>query len=51
MWRDQHNHPSGEDIRLTQRIAQAGKIMGIELLNHVIVAENGCYSFKTSGKL
>lgn len=52
-----HNHPSGdpspseEDIRLTRRVAQAGQIMGIELLDHLIVAETGCYSFKTSGKL
>jgi DNA repair protein RadC len=49
-----HNHPSGdpspsdEDVRLTKRIAQAGHIMGIELLDHVIVAERGVYSFKTS---
>ncbi|MFA5975269.1 MAG: DNA repair protein RadC [Elusimicrobiota bacterium] len=52
-----HNHPSGdpspsdEDIRLTKRIAQAGQIMGIELLDHLIVSESGCYSFKTSGGL
>jgi DNA repair protein RadC len=52
-----HNHPSGdpspseEDIRLTKRIAQAGQIMGIELLDHLIVAEKGTYSFKTSGTL
>jgi len=52
-----HNHPSGnpspsdEDIRLTKRIAQAGQIMGIELLDHLIVAESGCYSFKTAGQL
>lgn len=52
-----HNHPSGdpapsdEDVRLTKRIAQAGQIMGIELLDHLIVAQNGCYSFKTAGAL
>jgi len=52
-----HNHPSGdpspsdEDIRLTQRIRQAGHILGIELLDHLIVAERGSYSFKTSGGL
>ena len=52
-----HNHPSGdpspseEDIRLTKRIAQAGLILGIDLLDHLIIAENGCYSFKTSGDL
>jgi len=42
-----HNPPSGdpspsdEDVRLTKRMAQAGQIMGIELLDHLIVAENG----------
>ncbi len=52
-----HNHPSGdpspsdEDLRLTKRIAQAGHIMGIELLDHLIVAEKGSYSFKTAGSL
>jgi len=52
-----HNHPSGdpspsdEDIRLTQRIRQAGQILGIDLLDHVIVAESGSYSFKTAGRL
>ncbi len=52
-----HNHPSGdpspshEDMKLTKRIAEAGKIMGIELLDHLIVSESGCYSFKTSGQL
>jgi DNA repair protein RadC len=52
-----HNHPSGdpspsdEDVRLTKRIVQAGHIMGIELLDHLIIAENGCYSFKQAGQL
>lgn len=52
-----HNHPSGdptpseEDIRLTRRISQAGLILGIDLLDHLIVAENGCYSFKSAGAL
>jgi DNA repair protein RadC len=52
-----HNHPSGdpspseEDVRLTKRIAQAGHIMGIDLLDHLIIAENGCYSFKQAGAL
>jgi len=52
-----HNHPSGdpspsdEDVRLTKRISQAGHIMGIDLLDHLIIAENGCYSFKQAGAL
>lgn len=52
-----HNHPSGdpspseEDTRLTKRISQAGHIMGIDLLDHLIVATNGAYSFKQAGTL
>ena len=46
-----HNHPSGsvepsgDDIRLTSRMKEAGEIIGIEILDHVIVGENGYYSF------
>jgi DNA repair protein RadC len=42
-----HNHPSGgtepsdADILLTGRLKDAGKIMGIKLLDHIIVAPNG----------
>lgn len=52
-----HNHPSGEcspsdeDSSLTKRIANAGRILGIELLDHIIVSSNGCYSFKSAGGL
>lgn len=52
-----HNHPSGEpspseeDVRLTKRVAQCGQILGIRVLDHVIIAENGTYSFKASGQL
>jgi len=52
-----HNHPSGdptpseEDIRLTKRIAQVGQIMGIDLLDHLIIAEKACYSFKSAGTI
>jgi DNA repair protein RadC len=47
-----HNHPSGclepsdEDLSLTKRLTQAGKILGIELLDHVIVTSGGFMSFK-----
>ena len=40
-----HNHPSGdikpseEDIKLTKRLAEAGKIMGIEVLDHIIITK------------
>ncbi len=52
-----HNHPSGclepsdEDLSLTKRLAQAGKLLGIELLDHVIVTKEGFLSFKQKGLL
>jgi len=52
-----HNHPSGdpspsdEDVRLTKRIRQAGDILGIPLLDHIIIAERGTFSFKEQGQL
>ncbi|WP_313770654.1 JAB domain-containing protein [Bacillus sp. S/N-304-OC-R1] len=45
-----HNHPSGcpiesrEDIEISKRIKEAGKILGIKLLDHIIVGDNGKYS-------
>jgi len=47
-----HNHPSGclepsdEDLSLTKRLVQAGKLMGIEILDHVIVTKEAFMSFK-----
>lgn len=47
-----HNHPSGdstpseEDIILTKRIHQIGKIVKIELLDHLIIGKNNYFSFK-----
>lgn len=52
-----HNHPSGdptpskEDIGVTKRIAECGKIMGIELLDHVIIGNNEYVSLKEKGYL
>jgi len=50
-----HNHPSGDnepsedDIEITKRIIEAGKIMGVEVLDHVIIAKGKApYSFKES---
>ena len=50
-----HNHPSGdptpsrEDIACTQKIRQAGELLGIKLLDHIIIGENGdYYSFQGS---
>ena len=50
-----HNHPSGntepspEDVTLTRRLFVAGKILGIDLLDHLIIGPNGYYSFKEHG--
>lgn len=47
-----HNHPSGEaspsedDIETTKRIIEAGKIMGIEVLDHIIIGREGFFSLK-----
>lgn len=47
-----HNHPSGnpdpsdDDIQVTKRLKEAGKIMGIEILDHVIVAKDSYFSLK-----
>ncbi len=47
-----HNHPSGnphpspEDCALTARLTQAGALMGIEVVDHVIVGNGTYYSFK-----
>ncbi|MDI6602543.1 MAG: DNA repair protein RadC [Patescibacteria group bacterium] len=47
-----HNHPSGDpepskaDLEITKRIVEAGKIMGIDVLDHVIITKNKVFSFK-----
>ena len=52
-----HNHPSGdtspsdEDIEITRRIAEAGRVMGIEVLDHIIVSDRGHTSLKEQGVL
>jgi DNA repair protein RadC len=52
-----HNHPSGdptpsrEDIQMTERVAKAGEILCIKLLDHVIIGEHGTYSFSNAGRL
>ncbi|MDI6775582.1 MAG: JAB domain-containing protein [Verrucomicrobiota bacterium] len=52
-----HNHPSGEahpsaeDGAATKRLAQAGRTLGVPLLDHVILAGEGYYSFRESGAL
>lgn len=51
-----HNHPSGdtipskEDINITKRIKEAGKIIGIDLIDHIILGDNESYtSLKEKG--
>ncbi len=50
-----HNHPSGEakesraDINLTKRLVEAGKLLGIPVEDHIIIAGDGFTSFKAKG--
>jgi len=50
-----HNHPSGDtepsrdDIEITNRLIEAGKIMGIEILDHIIVGDEEYVSLKERG--
>lgn len=50
-----HNHPSGdpspsrEDIEVTKRLVECGKIIGIDLLDHIIIGENKFVSLKEKG--
>jgi DNA repair protein RadC len=52
-----HNHPSGdpapsrEDVEVTRRLARAGEILGIPVLDHVVVAERGYVSLREQGHL
>ena len=47
-----HNHPSGDpkpsedDLEVTKRLTEAGKMMGIEIMDHVIVSKNSHFSLK-----
>lgn len=52
-----HNHPSGdpspsrEDIEVTKRLVECGKIIGIEVLDHIIIGEHKYISLKEKGYL
>lgn len=52
-----HNHPSGrvdpseEDYMVTRSLREAGDVLGIRLLDHIIFAREGHYSFLEAGKL
>jgi len=52
-----HNHPSGEvspsdtDIEVTKNLIEAGKIIKIEILDHLIISDTDYYSFFRNGHL
>jgi len=52
-----HNHPSGntdpsrEDKQITQKIIDAGKLLDIPVLDHIIVANNNYFSFADNGEI
>jgi DNA repair protein RadC len=52
-----HNHPSGnvkpssEDCRFTRELYQAGQVMQIYVLDHIIIGDNAYYSFADEGRL
>ncbi|SFC54360.1 RadC family protein [Peribacillus sp. B-H-3] len=52
-----HNHPSGdpapsrEDIEVTKRLSECGKIIGIDILDHIIIGEQKFVSLKEKGYL
>lgn len=52
-----HNHPSGvpepseDDVKLTERLAETGEVMGIEVLDHIIISDNNYVSLKREGLL
>jgi DNA repair protein RadC len=59
-----HNHPSGDaspssaDLQVTRQLREAGRVLGIDLVDHVIIGDTrlfpsgpGCYSFREAGLL
>lgn len=52
-----HNHPSGdptpsqEDITVTKRLVEAGELLGIQVLDHIIIGDNCYVSFREQGLL
>jgi DNA repair protein RadC len=51
-----HNHPSGDvdpstdDVLATRKLQEAGEVLGIPLLDHIIFSETGFYSFTRGAK-
>ncbi len=52
-----HNHPSGNiqpsiaDIEITRQLVEAGKLVDIKVLDHLIISERGYYSFADEGRI
>lgn len=52
-----HNHPSGDpapspdDFALTRQLIQAGNLLGVRMVDHVVIAGSGFYSFREGGHL
>jgi DNA repair protein RadC len=52
-----HNHPSGDptpsadDARLTWRMVAAGELLGIDVIDHLVLADARYYSFREDGRL
>ena len=52
-----HNHPSGNlkpsnaDLQLTQKVKEGGKLLDIEVYDHIILTTEGYYSFADEGQL
>lgn len=52
-----HNHPSGnlspseQDIRLTKNLVEAGRVLEIPVLDHIIITQHGFYSFADDGRI
>jgi DNA repair protein RadC len=52
-----HNHPSGQlkpsqgDIQITKQIKEAGKVLNIDIIDHIIVTDQGYYSFADTNNM
>ena len=52
-----HNHPADNaepsvaDIELTKRLCEVGKLVGIQIIDHIIVSKEGHYSFQAESNL
>jgi len=50
-----HNHPSGDlkpsnsDLKIHEQLTEAGKILGLRILDHIIVTKKGYFSFQEAG--